>query len=184
LEVISVVLGYYLGEYINAALKKAGGRTLKDIRDLEIKDYFYAFMKEDSFINAQIRQDEINKDHRFSIYMLFIADYLIYQPGAWPGYSEDETARPSYSILNTWSEKIWGTHIGEDEEAMDEHVTFCGQLSTITFVTANQYGIVQPAPTFDVLQDFYRISTRSAREKGTASALSYAEAVTRSVDRL
>lgn len=67
---------------------------------------------------------------------------------------------------------------------MDEHITFCGQLSTITFVTANQWEIIQPAPTFDVLQHFYQMSTQSAREKGTSSALSYAEAVTRSIDRL
>jgi hypothetical protein len=184
LEVISIVLGYCLGEWINTALEKAGARTLKDIRDLQIKDYLYDFMKDDSFINSQIRQDEVNKDHRFSIYMLFIADYLIYQPGAWPGYSEDETARPSYQILQTWSEKIWEQHIGDDEKLMDDHVTFCGQLSTITFVPANQWGIIQPAPAFTVLKDFYRMSTRMARMKGTPLSLTYADAVSKSVDRL
>ncbi|KAI0886716.1 uncharacterized protein GGS22DRAFT_116844 [Annulohypoxylon maeteangense] len=193
-EVMTMLMAYCLGEHINTHLAKLGHLTLKDLIDLDkdggadgnttFHEYMRDRMEDDDFIDGEIMVDQNNKDHLFSISLLFIVDYLIYQPGNLPGYADGYIERPSNQILQHWSTNIWNSHIQDDDSKTDDLVEFCGKLSTISFAPSTPYNLAQPTPTFTVLKAFYDMVTDTSRKQNGSSSTEYVNAVHSSIDRL
>ncbi|RAL06089.1 uncharacterized protein BO80DRAFT_469966, partial [Aspergillus ibericus CBS 121593] len=155
-EAMSMLLAFCLGEWINAYLASKKHRTLKDLRAMEdFGPWLYAWLKDDGTIDNLIWNAEQDHDWRLPIYLLFVADYLKYQPGEIPVYGAHYTLRPSYQILQRWSRVNYDKHTANDPQMTDDHVVYCGQLSTIAFVPETATGLIQPTATFTVTKEFY-----------------------------
>lgn len=188
------LLGLCLGEHINSHLESLNHPTLRDLSQLEgtsdtgekiaFHQYMRDRMEDDDFIDAEIMVDQNNKDHTFSISLLFAADYLAFEPDHFPAYDFDYENSPSYHILQHWSSNMWARHAQDDNQKTDGLVEFCGKISTIGFVPASQYGLAQPTPAFTVLKTFYGFVTDPSRRRDSPMSEDYANAVSSSVDRL
>ncbi|KAI0480015.1 hypothetical protein F4859DRAFT_530101 [Xylaria cf. heliscus] len=193
-EVMTKLMGLCLAEHINAHLESLNHPTLRDLSELKgVSDTgetiaFYQYMRDrmedDDFIDREIMVDQNNKDHIFSISLLFAVDYLAFEPGHFPAYDDDFTNSPSYEILQHWSNNMWSRHAQDDNQKTDDLVEFCGKISTIGYTPATEYKLAQPTPAFTVLKAFYGHVTNSSQRRNNVMSEDYINAVSSSVDRL
>ena len=180
-----MLLAFCLGEWINTYLASKKHRTLKDLRGLEdFGKWLYDWLKDEDIIDSLIWKAELDHDWRLPIYLLFVADYLKYQPGSMPGYGDHYTLRPSYQILQRWSRVNYKNHTANNPQMTDEHVIYCGQLSTIAFVPETAIGLIQPTKTSEVMKGFYHYDAGVTRGDRNLSDQDYSSAIHDSLVRL
>ncbi|PWY96530.1 hypothetical protein BO94DRAFT_570823 [Aspergillus sclerotioniger CBS 115572] len=185
LEAMSMLLAFCLGEWINSYLASKKHRTLKDLRGMEdFEKWLYDWLKDDDTIEGLIWKAEQDHDWRLPTYLMFVADYLKYQPGSMPGYGEHYTLRPSYQILQRWSRVNYKNHTANNPQMTDDHVIYCGKLSTISFVPETSIGIIQPTETSEVMKGFYHYDVGSTRGDEEPSDQDYSSAILDSLVRL
>lgn len=141
------------------------------------KDYAIRIIKSDRFLRQEIAEDLWNGHHLFSLYILFIADFLQDPWSTIPTYSQIQ-GRESYQVLKTWSYTLWDNQAKNSAEYTDTMVKFLGSIASITYAPKSISPLGRPTPAFDVMNSFYT-SIIDTVEQGA-----YREQLQSSLDRL
>ncbi|EKV12208.1 Eukaryotic aspartyl protease family protein [Penicillium digitatum] len=183
LESLTNLMSFCLGEHVDFQLRSQGKRDLNELYHIDgFKEYVLEQIVTDEFITNEIRRDIARGNHLFSIVWLLLADYFENREFAFrnsPASGPDFENKASHKTLSRWSYTLWATEGKGNPDRMDEVVTFCGKVATISICPPNSTtGLQRPTSVTTVMKSFYSQGMKAPRDDA------YTKELQNSLDRL